>query len=98
MAGHNFKRIRLLTPLAVLILILVLVDVVLTTANQSARRQLAGRQQIINQGMQMEAIYREIVQGLAGLAVKTNDEEIKKLLASQGVNVGGDSKAAGGAK
>ena len=98
MAAYSLKRIGFLTPLAVLILILVVVDVVLTIGNQSVRLQLAGRQQIINQGIQMEAIHREIVQALASVAVKTNDEQLKSLLASQGINVGGDSKAPGGAK
>ncbi len=86
-----------MTPLAVLILILVLVDVLLMIANDSVRGQLAGRQQIINQGMQMEAMYRQIVQGLGSLAMRTNDEQIKNLLASQGINVG-DTKAPGGTK
>jgi uncharacterized membrane-anchored protein YhcB (DUF1043 family) len=98
MAGLSFKRIGLLTPLAVLILILVLVNVLLTLGNQSLRQQLAERQQLINQSIQMEAIHREIVTGIATTAVKTNDAELKNLLASQGINLGGDPKSSGGGK
>lgn len=97
MAVYSLKRIGLLTPLAVLILILVLVNVLLTAANQSLRQQLAERQQIINQSIRMEALHREIVTVLASVAVKNNDEQLKGLLASQGINLG-DPKAAGVAK
>jgi len=92
------KRIGFLTPLAVLILVLELVNVLLTVGNQSLRIQLAERQQFINQSIQMEAVYREIVTAVASVAVKTNDEKLKGLLASQGINLGGDPKAPGGAK
>ncbi len=87
-----------MTPLAVLILILVLANVLLTLGNQSLRQQLAQRQQIINQSIQMEGLHREIVTAIATVAMKNNDEQLKGLLASQGVNLGGDSKVPGGAK
>ena len=98
MASLSLKRIGLLTSLAALMLILVLVNVLLTLSNQFLRRQLAERQQIINQSIQMEAFHREIVTAIATAAVKTNDAELKSLLASQGINVDGPPKAAGGAK
>ena len=98
MAALSLKRIGFLTPLGVLLIILALVNVLLTLGNQSLRQQLAERQQLINQSIQMEAIHREIVTGIATIAVKTNDAELKGLLASQGVNLGGDPKSAGGAK
>jgi predicted Holliday junction resolvase-like endonuclease len=86
-----------LTPLAVLVLILVLVSVFLTFANQSLRQQLGERQQVISQSMQLEALHREIVQAIATVAVTRNDEQLKALLAAQGINLGGESKP-GGAK
>lgn len=87
-----------MTPLAVLILILVLANVLLTLGNQSLRQQLAQRQQIINQSIQMEGLHREIVKAIATVAMKNNDDQLKGLLASQGVNLGGDPKVPGGAK
>ncbi|MGH7846738.1 MAG: hypothetical protein ACREQW_16455 [Candidatus Binatia bacterium] len=95
MAAYSVKRIGFLTPLAVLILILALVNVLLTLGNQSVRVQLAERQQFMNQSIQMEGLYREIVGALASVAVKNNDAELTSLLASQGINVSGDPKAAG---
>lgn len=98
MASLSFKKIGFLTPLATLILILVLVNVLLTLANQFLRQQLNERQQVLSQSMQMEGLYREIVTTLATVAVKTNDPQIKGLLASQGINLDGDPKPGGGAK
>jgi hypothetical protein len=98
MAAFNLKKVGFLTPLAVLILILALANVVLTLANQFLRQQLNERQQVLSQSMQMEGLYREIVTTLATVAVKTNDPQIKSLLASQGINLDGDPKAGGGAK
>jgi hypothetical protein len=46
----------------------------------------------------MEGIDRDIVGALATVAIKTNDEQLKSLLASQGINLSGDPKEAGGAK
>ena len=98
MAAYSLKRIGFLTPLAVLILILALVNVLLTLGNQSVRVQLAEHQQSMNQSIQMEGLYREIVGALASVAVNRNDAELKSLLASQGINVSDDPKAAGGVK
>jgi hypothetical protein len=98
MASFSLKRIGFLTPLAVLILILALVNVLLTLGNQFLRQQLNERQQVLSQSIQMEGLYREIVTTLAAVAMKTNDQQIMGLLASQGINLGGDPKAGGGAK
>ncbi|MGH7767174.1 MAG: hypothetical protein ACREQP_06940 [Candidatus Binatia bacterium] len=87
-----------MTPLAVLVLILALVNVLLTLGNQFLRQQLNERQQVLSQSIQMEGLYREIVTTLAAVAVKTNDPQLMGLLASQGINLGGDPKAGGGAK
>ena len=98
MASLSLKRIGLLTSLAVLMLILVLVSMLLTLSNQFLRQQLGEQQQIINRSIQMEALQREIVTSIATVAVKTNDAELKNLLASQGINFEGPPKTAGGAK
>lgn len=98
MAGNNFfKRIEVLTPLAVLLLILVLVNVFLSVANQSLRLQVNESQQFITQSMQLEGLNREILLTLATIAVKDNDPQLKNLLASQGLKLI-DPGATGGEK
>jgi len=98
MAANVLKRIGLLTPLAGLLLVLVLVNVLLSLGNQSLRVEVGERQQFITQTIQLEGLHREIVAALASSAVKNNDEQLKSLLASQGISFVGNPGAAGGAK
>ncbi len=98
MAANVLKRIGFLTPLAGLILLLVLVNLLLSLGNQFLRLQVTERQQFITQSIQLEGLHREIVTALASVAVKNNDEQIKNLLAFQGISIVGNPRAAGGAK
>jgi hypothetical protein len=98
MAANVAKRIGFLTPLAGLLLILALVNVLLSLGNQSLRLEVNERQQFITQSIQLEGLHREIVGALASVAVKNKDEQLKSLLASQGISFVGDPRAAGGAK
>jgi len=98
MAANVLKRIGFLTPLAGLILILVLVNLLLSLGNQFLRLDVNERQQFITQSIQLEGLHREIVTALASIAVKNNDEQLKSLLASQGISVVDSPRAAGGAK
>lgn len=98
MAANVLKRIGFLTPLAGLTLILVLVNVLLSLGNQSLRLEVTERRQFITQSIQLEGLHREIVTALASVAVKDNDEQLKSLLASQGISLVGNPRAAGGTK
>lgn len=82
-----YKGKTVLTILAGLMLVLVVVDILLSLGNQSLRMQVGERQQAITQAMQLEAVHREIVTAIATVALKTNDPQLKSLLASQGVNL-----------
>ena len=98
MATSIFKKIGVLTPLAVLMLILVAVNVLLSLGNQSLREAVNERQQFISQSLQLEALNREILTALATTALKTNDEQLKSLLASQGISFPASSAAPNKAK
>lgn len=98
MAANVLKRTGFLTPLAGLMLVSVLVNVLLSLGNQSLRLDVNERQQFIAQSIQLEELNREIVAALASIAVKNKDEQLKSLLASQGVSLVGNPEAAGGAK
>jgi hypothetical protein len=97
MAASIVKRIGFLTPLAGLILLLALVNVLLSLGNQFLRVDVNERQQFITQSIQLEELNREIVTALASVAVKSNDRQLKELLASMGINLV-DPRAAGKAK
>ena len=98
MAANVLKRIGFLTPLAGLTLLLVLVNLLLSLGNRFLRLQVTERQQFLTQSIQLGGLHREIVTALASVAVKNNDEQLKNLLASQGIGVVGNSRPAGGAR
>ena len=80
------KRI-LLTSCAAVILVLVLVNILIAMGNQSIQAEMGERQQEIAQTIQLETLNRQLITVLANMAIKTNDEQLKKLLAEVGINL-----------
>jgi hypothetical protein len=76
------------TIVAVLSLVLVGVNIMLALGNQSLQTEVNERQQFIAQSIQLEQLNRQVVAVLANMAVKSNDEQLKKLLTSAGVGLG----------
>ena len=52
-----------------------------------ASTEVNERQQFLAQSMQLEGLHREIITVLATVALKTNNDPLKSLLASQGINL-----------
>jgi hypothetical protein len=77
----------LLTGLAGVILLLVVINIVISLGNQSIQSEVSERQQIIAQTLQLETLNRQLIGVLANMALKTNDEQLKKLLADSGINL-----------
>jgi len=70
-----------------LTLILVFVNMFLLVGNQSLQRSVTERQQFIMQSIQAQTGAREIIAAVANLAVRTDDEQLKELLAKHGIAV-----------
>ena len=82
------KKVKIvLTTLAVLVLLLVLINILIGLGNQSLQAEVGERQQVIAQTMQLEALNRQLINVLVNLAMKTNDEQLKKVLAESGINL-----------
>jgi cell division protein FtsL len=77
-----------LTTLSSLILVLVIINIALGLGNQSIQAEVSERQQIIAQTLQLESLNRQLIGVLANMAIKTNDEQLKKVLAESGINLG----------
>jgi predicted Holliday junction resolvase-like endonuclease len=77
----------LLIAWAGLILLLVIVNILIGMGNQSIQTEVAERQQDIAQTIQLETLNRQLITVLANMALKTNDERLKKLLAETGINL-----------
>ena len=76
-----------LSALAFLALALVVVNVFLSRSNAELQREVNERQLYIQQTLQLEGLYRDMVRGLAELAVQNKDDRLRALLASQGITV-----------
>ena len=76
-----------LTGLSVVVLLLVLVNIFIGIGNQSIQSEVSERQQVIAQTMQLEALNRQLINVLANLALKTNDEPLMGVLSAAGINL-----------
>jgi hypothetical protein len=78
-------------------LILVFVNMFLLVGNQSLQRIVAERQQMIMRSIQMQGPAREVITALANLAVRTENDQLKQLLARHGITVSVNTAPAVGA-
>lgn len=79
----------MLIGLASLLLVLVLVDAMLFIGNRQVQREVAQRNQVIQQSLQLEPIYQSLVRALAESAVARHDDALRALLAAEGIQVSG---------
>lgn len=73
--------------LSCLVLLLVLVNILLMMGNQSVQTEVGDRQQFISQAIQLENLNRQVVGAMANMALKSNDEQLKKLLMANGIDL-----------
>ena len=85
-----------LTAVGAVTLVLVIVNCSLFLGNRGTQMDVNNRQQFIQQSIQLEQLYRELLKGLADLSVKTNDRQIRDLLSSQGITINASPQAGAG--
>jgi hypothetical protein len=83
------------TALASIAALLVVVDGWLATSNASIRREVSGRQQFINQSVQLSRLNQDLVNELGGFVLKNSNTAIRQLLADVGITVVGQAPAPG---
>ena len=78
------------TAIAALGVVLAVTNMVLFERNRALQAEVSSRAQFIQQSVQLEALNREIVNAIAGLAVRNKDDALKTILTQQGItfNVG----------
>ena len=76
-----------LSSVSGLVMVLVLVNITLSMVNRSAQNEISSRQQFIQGSIQLEGLYKDIVNALANLSVKNNDAQLKELLTSKGISI-----------
>ncbi|MFT3820005.1 MAG: hypothetical protein QM750_20730 [Rubrivivax sp.] len=57
----------------------------LAALNRTAQSEVNARQQYVQQSLQLETLYREIVRALAELAARNNDAQVRDMLARHGI-------------
>lgn len=80
------QQFWLLTLVSALALVLVVFNITLALFNADLRREANERQQFINQSVKLSQLHGQLVKGLATLSARTNDEQLRKVLADQGIN------------
>lgn len=73
------------TAVALVSLLLLAVNFTLLRGNRAVQKEVAGRQQFVQQSVQLEGLYREIVRALAELAARNNDEAVRDMLGKHGI-------------
>ena len=88
------KSKLVLTILSSIVLVLVVVNIFVALGNQSIQAEVGERQHAISQTLQLESLNRQLINVLASLALKTNDEALKKVLAAGGIDLSGAAEPA----
>lgn len=80
-------QFAVLSALAVLVAVLIAVNMYLFSTNRKLQNEINQRALFIQQNPQVETLSREIAVALAQLGVRSQDEQIRSLLASMGITV-----------
>ena len=96
-------QFMVLTALALVSGVLMVTTIVLISGTRAAQNEFSTRAQYIQQSQQLEPLYQSIVRSLAEISAKTNDAQITRLLAAQGITftvnpTPGQAQAAEGTK
>ncbi|MEO5734589.1 MAG: hypothetical protein ABIN96_13045 [Rubrivivax sp.] len=81
------------TALGVAALGLVTTEVVLASGNRTLQAEINQRQQYLQQSVQLEGLYREMVRALAERAASSGDDALRDLLAHNGIRYSVDVPA-----
>jgi len=81
----NTLQHRLLSTLGGLALAAAVAVIGLAQYNAGLRRQIGDQQQYIQQSVQLEGLYREMVRALAELSARSGDEPLRALLQRHGI-------------
>jgi hypothetical protein len=76
-----------LAVIATVGLLLVLANIRFVLANREHQANVNARAQYIQQTVQLQGLYQEIVKAIADLAVRNKDEQLRDLLSRNGMSI-----------
>jgi hypothetical protein len=74
------------TALAAMCLLLAATNITLGATNRGLQGDIGLRQQYVQQSVQLEGLYREIVRALAELGARNNDQDVRAMLQRHGIS------------
>lgn len=77
------------TVVALLVALAAGYTMMLFSQNRVAQAELARRAQYVQQSVQLEGLYRELIKALADLSVRNQDKALSDLLSTQGITLNG---------
>jgi hypothetical protein len=83
----------LVTAIAALCCVAMLASITLGYNNAKARADVNQRQQFVQQSVQLEGLYKEIVRALAEMGAHNNDGDVKAMLAKNGITYSANANA-----
>ncbi len=92
----NQNQFLALVAAGALAIVLAAVNGFLFTGNRTLQQQASERAQYIQQSIALEGLYRDIVQALADRGLRTRDEQVRDLLAAEGITLNLDAAPAPG--
>jgi sensor domain CHASE-containing protein len=92
----NRTQFWISTVLAASALLLAGANVLLGSMNRSLQADIGQRQQYVQQSVQLDGLYREIIRALAELGARNNDEAVRALLGQHGITYTVNPPAAAG--
>jgi hypothetical protein len=93
--GRGMKRLQfgIVTAVSGLAALTMVASVTLATMNRSLQQEIGQRQQYVQQSVQLEGLYREIVRALAELGARNNDQDVRALLRRHGITYSANAPA-----
>ena len=82
----NVTRYWIANTLGAGCLLLLAGNVALSYNNKSLQADVTLRQQYVQQSVQLEGLYREIIRSLAELGARNNDADVKTMLQKHGIS------------
>jgi hypothetical protein len=85
--GSSMTKVQywLVTAIAAACCMAMLASVTLGSNNARARTDVNQRQQFVQQSVQLEGLYKEIVRALAEMGARNNDSDVKAMLQKNGI-------------
>lgn len=82
------------STVAGLALLLMVCSLALGALNRSLQADIQLRQQFVQQSLQLETLYREIIRALAELGARNNDQNLRSMLQRHGISYNVNAPAA----